>query len=734
MAVDNRMIVLTSNDANTTAEDATALISSSDADNILIGELAINSNTGNLYAGCEVGEAGASIGASAGKSTDTGDILGITLSTAATMQAVGTGASPTFDDLTLSGGDIAFGNAQASTLTIADTATNAAGKAMTISAGKAATGTDNDVAGGALTFQAGQGKGTGAGGSIFFKTANAVGSTAATHNSLVTALTLEDDLKATFAGEVAIAGATSVAGMITANGGLTLGAGDDLLGSATSDITINSDKFTVAGATGNTVVAGTLTVTGNADFDGTLEFDSISGTGSVAITDILDTDAMSDASATTLATSESIKAYVDSVGHASAQGLSVKTDCRVATTIELNATYVNVDDSPDAQGATLTNAGTDAALVIDGITVSTSDRVLVKGQASATAYENGIYTVTNLGSVSSNWVLTRATDMDSGGTGTSTRTTWANAFVFITAGATNGATSWVSTVDELDFIAGTTLINFAQFSSAGAFTASGGLEKSGNDVFISTAGVTNAKMADMAANTIKVRNANDAGVPSDVALATTQLLIGDGTGFTAAALSGDATMTNAGVVTVSGAGSFDLDGDVDSLTQATDWDLIDNSASALSFDTSGKAGILNIVTTNSGEKVTMSGGCDVTGTLTAGTFAPAALETTGKLTVDLATGDYAMSVDGMYVHAEGGVVMRDNSTSASGTNAVHVSAISFEPPSTLTATNASVTTTTASTVHITAPMVSGTNNTIANAYALYCNGAIGGATMSGGTF
>jgi hypothetical protein len=130
----------------------------------------------------------------------------------------------------------------------------------------------------------------------------------------------------------------------------------------------------------------------------------------------------------------------------------------------------------------------------------------------------------------------------------------------------------------------------------------------------------------------------------------------------------------------------------------------------------------------------MSGGCDVTGTLTAGTFAPAALETTGKLTVDLATGDYAMSVDGMYVHAEGGVVMRDNSTSASGTNAVHVSAISFEPPSTLTATNASVTTTTASTVHITAPMVSGTNNTISNAYALYCNGAIGGATMSGGTF
>ena len=63
--------------------------------------------------------------------------------------------------------------------------------------------------------------------------------------------------------------------------------------------------------------------------------------------------------------------------------------------------------------------------------------------------------------------------------------------------------------------------------------------------------VTNVKLADMAANTIKVRDANSSGVPSDVALATTQILIGDGTGFTAAALSGDATMTNAGVVTVS---------------------------------------------------------------------------------------------------------------------------------------------------------------------------------------
>ena len=69
-------------------------------------------------------------------------------------------------------------------------------------------------------------------------------------------------------------------------------------------------------------------------------------------------------------------------------------------------------------------------------------------------------------------------------------------------------------------------------------------------VNVTDAGVTNAKLANMAANTVKVRDANSSGVPSDKALASTEILIGDGTGFTAAALSGDATMTNAGAVSV----------------------------------------------------------------------------------------------------------------------------------------------------------------------------------------
>ena len=70
---------------------------------------------------------------------------------------------------------------------------------------------------------------------------------------------------------------------------------------------------------------------------------------------------------------------------------------------------------------------------------------------------------------------------------------------------------------------------------------------------VSDEAVTFAKIQDVAANSVLGRNANSSGDLSEIALATTQILIGDGTGFTAAALSGDATMTNAGVVSLDNA-------------------------------------------------------------------------------------------------------------------------------------------------------------------------------------
>ena len=60
--------------------------------------------------------------------------------------------------------------------------------------------------------------------------------------------------------------------------------------------------------------------------------------------------------------------------------------------------------------------------------------------------------------------------------------------------------------------------------------------------------------------------------------------------------------------------TIDVNGDIDLVTQASDIDLIDNNSSAISFDANGKAGILEIITTNSSESVNMSGDIDVNGT------------------------------------------------------------------------------------------------------------------------
>src|ERR1019366_1776824 len=95
-------------------------------------------------------------------------------------------------------------------------------------------------------------------------------------------------------------------------------------------------------------------------------------------------------------------AFVQNVVGAITAGLDDRPSCRVATTAALTATYSN---GSSGVGATLTNSGTKSAISIDGVALAVNDRVLVKNQA--TAAQNGIYTVTTVGSGAVNWVLTR---------------------------------------------------------------------------------------------------------------------------------------------------------------------------------------------------------------------------------------------------------------------------------------------------------------------------------------
>jgi hypothetical protein len=138
------------------------------------------------------------------------------------------------------------------------------------------------------------------------------------------------------------------------------------------------------------------------------------------------------------------KTYVDSV----AQGLDTKASVVAATTTN----------------GTLATAFANGQ-VIDGVTLATADRILIKNQTDATA--NGIYTVNASGAP------TRSTDMDAG-------SEFPSAYVFVEQGTVNADTGWVCT-NNAPVTLGSTNIVWTQFSGAGTYTASNGVLLTGSN-------------------------------------------------------------------------------------------------------------------------------------------------------------------------------------------------------------------------------------------------------------
>lgn len=316
--------------------------------------------------------------------------------------------------------------------------------------------------------------------------------TAGTYGSATAIPTFTVDSK----GRLTAAGTVSVATVLNI-------AGD----TGTDGISLLSDTFTVTGGDGVTTTVGTNAVTIDADatiarradthYIGTTAVALNRASANLALTGI--TSVTSSAALTlnaggtntninlvpngtgtvdvgskritsvadpTQATDAATKQYVDAVK----TGLTVKDSARVATTTALTVTYSN---GASGVGATLTNANTQTALTIDSVALVIGDRVLVKDQASA--LQNGIYVVTDVGSASTNWVLTRATDFDQSPAGEIV----GGDFVFVQEGTINADNGYVVTTNGAITV-GTTLINWAQFSGAGQVVAGDGLTKSGN--------------------------------------------------------------------------------------------------------------------------------------------------------------------------------------------------------------------------------------------------------------
>ena len=199
------------------------------------------------------------------------------------------------------------------------------------------------------------------------------------------------------------------------------------------------------------------------------------------------------------------KNYVDSV----AQGLDVKASVRAATT---------------AAGTLATSFAN--GQVIDGVTLVTGDRILIKNQATQT--ENGIYTVNASGAP------TRSTDMNTG-------TEVPGAFTFVEEGTTLADTGWVCTTNA-PVTLGSTNIVFSQFSGAGTYAAGNGITLSGNTFSFNPLSTGGLQAASGGASILLATN-------SGLGTTSSGLAVGAGTGITVS--TGTVSLTNTSV-TVNG--------------------------------------------------------------------------------------------------------------------------------------------------------------------------------------
>jgi len=239
---------------------------------------------------------------------------------------------------------------------------------------------------------------------------------------------------------------------------------------------------TVTSVSGTGTVSG-LTLTGTVTSSGSLTLGgSITGFAtSGANTDITSVTLTSGTITTAPSSSTDIvnKSYADSI----ASGVNFHAACQYATIAALPANTYN--NGASGVGATLTAVAV-GTLTIDSYTLVIGDvgkRLLIKNET--TQANNGAYVLTQAGTVVLPYILTRATDYDTSGSGTNEVDQ--GDLILVINGTTNANTSWVQQT-PLPITIGTTAIVFLQFAAIQTYTAGTGLTLATNQFSITNVG------------------------------------------------------------------------------------------------------------------------------------------------------------------------------------------------------------------------------------------------------
>jgi hypothetical protein len=200
------------------------------------------------------------------------------------------------------------------------------------------------------------------------------------------------------------------------------------------------------------------------------------------------------------------KQYVDNT----ASGVVAKPQVLAATSTNLNVTY---DNGTLGVGATLT-ATTNGAwpTTVAGATGwAIGKGLLVKSQTNKA--HNGRYYLSDLGSVSTPWVLTRCGYCDEANE-------IPGAYIFVQAGTLAG-TGWIQTVaDPSTFVVGTDDISVYQFSGSGTITAGTNVSVNGNEISVVNAPTFSGAVTASSGIVFSDGTQTKIGVPSITTFAT----------------------------------------------------------------------------------------------------------------------------------------------------------------------------------------------------------------------